>query len=758
MIQKEKNTILLLFDQFISIDKLPPVILNKLKGIQYLKSKGVLFNNIRNNRQMCSPSRSTIFTSKINHGIQDNIDQNYQYTSIPQVNEKDDTIAKSLKRNKVNICGYYGKDHIISKENYEQFNLPETNINSNGTMRQYGFDSNNLYGDSYYLNQKGYLADSMYFNTIVNNNIENYDFKNIDGLKFCGALPFLQSRAVDGQTFHLQFHLTNPHDTQEYWQNLSQIPRASRLQYWTPFLNEQTTKKNIDNPYIFNEYFKDAFATDKELTTNFFEKIYEQYKNNKFSLPNLSSFVEDYCTASILNSNDGTLVSFYELYKQSFTMPDNKDDIESWKNLINNYFGLLLLSDNYLFSIINFLEESGLIDNTSIILTSDHGEQLGAHGLKQKYVHYDESQRTDIYVFSKDIDKEYIGNQIPILGSSIDINPTIESLANIKNISPEFLGKSLFEKNEEGFLIPRKKNINSFNVCNAVMMSNAYITFQQWYDVQPPLVIKKVVNIPENIGLFKYNYISSTIIYLDQLWKITKYFNLDALLIYNFKNKPDLLNPDGSQIKFSEIQLLGFLSNKESIENKKTINKLFLFLFSGSNELTLLQILNLINEYSKNDTDIRILFYLIVFNIITQKLNNILYLPGVLGESFQSQYKNPNLYYYYVTNLTSDKDEVLNLTDPKNYNVINDEIFEYLNNEQQQLISQNRCKNFYFIPPKISILSLLYFINISSLTEIPKNLNKKDQFLLMSFYSNNNFDTSSNTYIGLDKISLLNPS
>jgi hypothetical protein len=50
-----------------------------------------------------------------------------------------------------------------------------------------------------------------------------YDFKNIEGLTFCGALPFLQSRAVDGQTFHLQFHLTNPHDTQEYWQNLSQI-------------------------------------------------------------------------------------------------------------------------------------------------------------------------------------------------------------------------------------------------------------------------------------------------------------------------------------------------------------------------------------------------------------------------------------------------------------------------------------------------------------------------------------------------------
>jgi phosphoglycerol transferase MdoB-like AlkP superfamily enzyme len=101
---------------------------------------------------------------------------------------------------------------------------------------------------------------------------------------------------------------------------------------------------------------------------------------------------------------------------------------------------------------------------TSIILTSDHGEQLGAHGLK---LNYEESQRTDIYIFSKDIDENFIGSSIPVLGSSIDINPTIESLANIQNKSPNFLGKSLLEMNKEGFLIPRQENINSFSVCNA---------------------------------------------------------------------------------------------------------------------------------------------------------------------------------------------------------------------------------------------------------------------------------------------------
>ena len=755
MSQENKNTILILFDQFIPIEKLPQNILNKLNGINYLIKNGIHFKNIRNNRQMCSPSRATIFTSKINHGIQDNIDQRYQYKYIPQVNPNDDTIAKSLKRNNINKTGYYGKSHLISKEDYINFNTPGFNINTTGVMRQYGFNSSNLYGDSFYFEQKGYLADSMYLKTIVNNNIENFDYKDLDGNKFVGAIPFLQQRSVDGQSFHMQFHLTNPHDTQEYWQNLSQEPNAARLQFWAPFLNEQTTLKGINNPYIFNKDFKDGFCTDKELTTNFFEELYEIYKKNESSLINLNSYKNDYCTNSKFNSNDGTLISLYEVYKTAFTMPDSEKDIESWKNLLNNYFGLLIMSNNYLENIIEYLETSGLINNTSIILTSDHGELLGAHGLKQKYVHFEESQRTDVYIVSKDIDKEFIGKESFILGSSIDINPTIEVLSDIKNISKEFLGESLLVKNENGKLIPRNNDNNSLNICNSVMLSSAYLYFKRWFIKQPHNITKKLVNIPLNVGLFKYLFISSTIKYKNDYWKITKYFNLDALLSYNFMNNPTLLNSDGKETKYTFENLLLFLNEKELIEDAKLLEKFKLIVFSNNNKLTLSEITVIINNYSMRDTDIRIIFYLIVFNIINIKLNNIVYLPGVLGESFISQYNNKIHYYYYINNLSKDKDEVLNLADPQNIKDDNINIFEFLNSEQQLLITKYKCKNFYFIPPIIFIISILYYLRNFNKDEIPDALNEKERFSIASFWSNNNFDTSSNTYSGINKIQLI---
>ena len=751
-LNNNKNTILILLDQFISYDRLPPVITNKLKGFNLLRQEGIVFQNIRNNRQMCSPSRSTIFTSRINHGVQDNIDQNYQYETISQINNKYDNLAKVLKRNKINICGYYGKDHFQSKEAYDVFNIPGININSNGTFRQFDFDRNNLYGDSFYIPQKGYLADSLYFNTQVNNKIENYDYIDIEGVRSVGILPFLKARAKDGQSFHAQFHLTNPHDTQEFWDNLSQVPKTSRNQYWAPFLEEQTTFKGIQNPYVYNEYFQDAFATDLELTTNFFETLFKDYKTNKNSLPNLNSYLNDYVTNPKLNSIDGTMVSFQELYKFVFTLADNQDDVKSWKNLINNYFGLLLLSDEYVYSIIMFLKDSGMIENTNLVVTSDHGEQLCAHGLKQKYVHFDESQRTDVYILSNMINPSFIGKQFNVLGSTLDINPTVETLANIENPSSDFLGTSLLVKNSDGTLVPRKRHIDSFNVVNATMYANSFIYFKPWYKLQNDDTKSKVLNIPTNFGAFKYLYISSTIVENNSIYKISKYFNFNALLDYNFKNKYN------KKVSFSE--LISYIDTKDLNKYSKIIQKVKSKLYNNdtNKKYYLLFILNFTMEDARNgDTDLSSLLYLILCKVVSNDLNNIVYLPGVLGESFIQQYEKKDFIYYYITSFKNDRDEINNLADPNKFN-INDiktlNLFETLNTKQQKLISKFQCKNFFYIPPIISLRSLLYYFSENDSGQIPDNIPLKEIFFLTSFLSNNNFDTSSRNYAGQDKINI----
>ena len=65
-----------------------------------------------------------------------------------------------------------------------------------------------------------------------------------------------------------------------------------------------------------------------------------------------------------------------------------------------------------------------------------------------------------------------------------------------------------------------------------------------------------------------------------------------------------------------------------------------------------------------------------------------------------------------------------------------------------------KCRNFFYIPPVISLQALLYYFNQSDSGQLPNDISLKDIFSLTSFLSNNNFDTSSNTYNGFNKIVL----
>ena len=74
------------------------------------------------------------------------------------------------------------------------------------------------------------------------------------------------------------------------------------------------------------------------------------------------------------------------------------------------------------------LEHRGMLDNTYIIYSSDHGEMLGDHGLYTKSVAYEASLRVPLLVAGPGI----AGNQISdSLVELIDLNPTICELAGV---------------------------------------------------------------------------------------------------------------------------------------------------------------------------------------------------------------------------------------------------------------------------------------------------------------------------------------
>ena len=73
-------------------------------------------------------------------------------------------------------------------------------------------------------------------------------------------------------------------------------------------------------------------------------------------------------------------------------------DPEKIKYMIADYYGLVSEIDDWVGKILGKLKELGLEENTLVIFTSDHGDMLGAHGMREKNVFYEESAHIPLMI------------------------------------------------------------------------------------------------------------------------------------------------------------------------------------------------------------------------------------------------------------------------------------------------------------------------------------------------------------------------
>ncbi len=73
-------------------------------------------------------------------------------------------------------------------------------------------------------------------------------------------------------------------------------------------------------------------------------------------------------------------------------------DPEKIKYMIADYYGLVKEIDDWVGKILQKLDDLGLSENTLVIFTSDHGDMLGAHGMREKNVFYEESAHIPLMI------------------------------------------------------------------------------------------------------------------------------------------------------------------------------------------------------------------------------------------------------------------------------------------------------------------------------------------------------------------------
>ncbi|MGB7182294.1 MAG: alkaline phosphatase family protein [Burkholderiaceae bacterium] len=90
------------------------------------------------------------------------------------------------------------------------------------------------------------------------------------------------------------------------------------------------------------------------------------------------------------------------------------------------YYGLIAEVDDHLGRVISYLKESGQYDDTLIVLTSDHGEQLGDHHLLGKLGYFDESFHIPMVVRDPSTTADATrGAIVESFTEAVDVMPTI---------------------------------------------------------------------------------------------------------------------------------------------------------------------------------------------------------------------------------------------------------------------------------------------------------------------------------------------
>ena len=415
-------------------------------NLDRLAARGAFFRNAYTQCAVCGPARSTILTGySVEHtGVYSN-DQTYYYqdATVMSMPSFDEVLAE-----KGYHCEYYGKWHAMSSH-AEVYKNPVLYAGNGQSVFGPG-------GQSYiwrdYLSAIGRIPDQ-----------EEGEF--IDGMS---KYPYL-ANPID------RFYGMSWTELQNLNLEHSQPDQHGKLR-----LNEEHTMT--------------AFQARQTL------EAIERLKDSAFSItcsfhfPHSPMVVPEpyygmYPMAEMIppvSLKDGMQNS---PYKNSNSRNNRTEyaDPEKIKYMISDYYGIITEIDHWVGKILDKLDELGITGKTMIIFTSDHGEMLGAHGMREKNVFYEESAHIPLLICNPG--KIAQGTSLDACVSNIDLFPTILDYLDIPERDCE--GKSLRELIEGSDTIHGHYVVTEWNRDN---ISNYMVVSEGWKLIIPYTIGSTVIN------------------------------------------------------------------------------------------------------------------------------------------------------------------------------------------------------------------------------------------------------------------------
>ena len=361
---------------------------NETPYIDRIANEGVLFTNCCVTNSICAPSRAVIQTGKHSH-------LNGVYDNRQEFDTSQQTFPKLLK-----TAGYetamIGKWHLKAEPGYFDYweVLP-------GQGRYYNPDFRTVDG---MVREEGYVTD------IVTDK----------------ALAWLQNKRDPEKPFMLMLQHKAPH------------------REWLPSIRDVNMYDNLEMPEpktLFDDYSGRGTAAkmqemeiDRHMRLNTDLKVWD-YEN------------VDAPEARYINRMTPEQL---EQWKAGYE-PENREfraqalegkELVRWKyqRYIKDYLRCIHAVDENIGRVLDYLDKSGLADNTVVIYSSDQGFYLGEHGWFDKRFMYEESFKTPLVARWPGVTKG--GIKSDALVSNLDFAQTFLDIAGAE-IPDDMQGRSL---------------------------------------------------------------------------------------------------------------------------------------------------------------------------------------------------------------------------------------------------------------------------------------------------------------------------
>ncbi|WP_026700663.1 sulfatase-like hydrolase/transferase [Salibacterium aidingense] len=389
---KPKNILFITSDQqrWDAVSFQNPIV--KTPNLERIAKKGIVFNRGYTCSPVCTPARTSLLTGHYpsKHGC------NTIGTSLP---EDYPTIPAKLSEHGY-FTGLIGKAHFMS------------------CLTPGSFEAGpNIYDRDFFREWNGPYFGFDYVRFVTGHSSEKHAASGHYGL-------WLEEKGIDTNNY---FGKGTPHDVGTW-----ALPEEVSNSKWTAdeTMEAINMAKQKEDPFFLWASFQDPhnpFVVPEPWASMYKKEEVPCYDLQEGEMENKPSFYQDLVDGTMYENEP-------ELHVNGMPAPCIGElpflEDEKKREMMTKYYGMVSQMDHHIGRILDHLEKTGLIDDTVIVFTSDHGDYMGNHGLWYKGLPaYEDIQKVPFIVSHPDCKTP--GDRSESLQSLIDLGNTFMNIAGI---------------------------------------------------------------------------------------------------------------------------------------------------------------------------------------------------------------------------------------------------------------------------------------------------------------------------------------